>query len=122
MEVANNPILKVDTDDETNNDESSPKPELPVVSAQEQAEKPVAKQKSSSTSASSNKKKSSRKSSDSSIRDHLADSHSSLRDYFPDPALKNYLQGLHVSEKTYFKVKLSNKTAIRGNLKNYVDK
>jgi hypothetical protein len=43
------------------------------------------------------KKKSSAKNSDSSLRDQLADSHSSLRDYFPDPALKNYLQGLYVS-------------------------
>lgn len=29
--------------------------------------------------------------------DLLTHSHSSLRDYFPDPALKHYLQGLHVS-------------------------
>ena len=45
----------------------------------------------------SKKKKSSRKSSVGSVKDQLADSHSSLRDYFPDTALKNYLQGLHVS-------------------------
>ena len=44
----------------------------------------------------SKKKKSSRKSSVGSVKDQLADSHSSLRDYFPDTALKNYLQGLHV--------------------------
>ena len=48
-------------------------------------------------SSKSKKKKSSRKSSVGSLKDQLADSHSSLRDFFPDTALKNYLQGLHVS-------------------------
>lgn len=44
------------------------------------------------------KKKASPKTSDNSLRgEQLADSHSSLKDYFPDPALKHYLQGLHVN-------------------------
>ena len=45
------------------------------------------------------KKKPSPKTSETSLRDQLADSHSSLRDYFPDPALRNYLQGLYVSKQ-----------------------
>ena len=65
-----------------------------LVSTEEVVEKTTATKQKSSVSS---RKKSSRKSSDSSVRDHLADSHSSLRDYFPDPALKTYLQGLHVS-------------------------
>ena len=57
----------------------------------------------------SKKKKSSRKSSVGSLKDQLADSHSSLRDFFPDTALKNYLQGLHVSiEKRNCILKLEN--------------
>ena len=55
---------------------------------QEETEKPKKRKK----------KKPSPKTSDTSLRDQLADSHSSLRDYFPDPALRNYLQGLYVSE------------------------
>ena len=46
------------------------------------------------------KKKPSPKTSETSLRDQLADSHSSLRDYFPDPALRNYLQGLYVSNQS----------------------
>ena len=48
------------------------------------------------------KKKPSPKTSETSLRDQLADSHSSLRDYFPDPALRNYLQGLYVSTHAVF--------------------
>ena len=61
---------------------------------QEETEKPKKRKK----------KKPSPKTSDTSLRDQLADSHSSLRDYFPDPALRNYLQGLYVSKlhHTYF--------------------
>ena len=55
---------------------------------QEETEKPKKRKK----------KKPSPKTSDTSLRDQLADSHSSLRDYFPDPALRNYLQGLYVSK------------------------
>ena len=44
------------------------------------------------------RKKPSPKTSETSLRDQLADSHSSLRDYFPDPTMRNYLQGLYVSK------------------------
>jgi len=95
LTASTDPNLKVDSDDETtHNDEHPVKPEMTSMSipeAEVKEEKPVSKERSSVSS----KKKSYRNSSDSSIRDQLADSHSSLRDYFPDPALKTYLQGLH---------------------------
>ena len=56
---------------------------------QEETEKPKKRKK---------KKPSPKTSDTTSLRDQLADSHSSLRDYFPDPALRNYLQGLYVSK------------------------
>ena len=83
-------LLSASTDpkielDNSENDRSEPKATAVVI---EEPKKKTSKGK---------KKKSSRKSSVGSLKDQLADSHSSLRDFFPDTALKNYLQGLHVS-------------------------
>ncbi len=74
---------------EDNNSEENEGSDLQVPAPSIVVEKPK--------KSTSKKKKSSRKSSVGSVKDQLADSHSSLRDYFPDTALKNYLQGLHVS-------------------------
>lgn len=56
------------------------------VKDEEEEEEPVKKKP----------EKKSRKKSERKASDPLTDSHSSLKDYFPEQALRNYLQGLHV--------------------------
>ncbi len=77
-------LLTASTDPKVDDEDDSDDPD------REQPELPLEEKKSS--------KKTIRKGSDSSVKDPLADSHSSLKDYFPDQALKNYLQGLHVNQ------------------------
>ena len=83
-----------DGKEDGNEDLNNTAEEVPISNQNELQEEPV---KEKVRKKSSKKKKTSRKGSDSSMKDPLADSHSSLKDYFPDQSLKNFLQGLHVS-------------------------